>query len=73
MRRLMECMEGSNGNQPDRRVLTVAAVLAAMTVAVPSRAQTPTPPLPSTTPPADFAEIAGSPENITQPSFDSLL
>jgi hypothetical protein len=66
----MECMEGSNGNQPDRRVLTIAAVLAAMTVAVPSRAQTPTPPLPSTTPPADFAEIAGSPENITQPSFD---
>jgi hypothetical protein len=65
----MYFMKGSNGNQPGQLVLTIAAFLAAMTVAVPSRAQIPTPPLPRSTPPADFAEVDGNPENLTQPKF----
>ncbi len=66
----MEPTAGRRGNRPCRRVLAFTAVLAGLAYAAPSRAQTATPALPSTTPPADFAEPTRGEETFTRPTLD---
>ncbi len=66
----MESTAGGHGNRPGRRILAITAVLAGLAVAAPARAQTPTPPLSSTTTTAEFAATARGPETFTQPTFN---
>jgi len=66
----MESTAGGHGNRPGRRIPAITAVLAGLAVAAPARAQTPTPPLSSTTSSAEFAATGRGPETFTQPTFD---